>query len=67
MTRRLPGPKHGRWLNLAEIELSVLSTQCLDRRIPDKAMLIEEVAARGLSGTRGTPKPTGNSPRPMHV
>jgi uncharacterized small protein (DUF1192 family) len=31
---------------MAEIELSVLSTQCLDRRIPDKAMLTEEVAAR---------------------
>jgi uncharacterized small protein (DUF1192 family) len=30
---------------MAEIELSVLSTQCLDRRIPDKAMLTEEVAA----------------------
>ena len=38
-------PKHGSWLNMAEIELSVLSTQCLDRRIPDKAMLTEEVAA----------------------
>jgi uncharacterized small protein (DUF1192 family) len=30
---------------MAEIELSVLSTQCLDRRIPDKTMLTEEVAA----------------------
>ncbi len=38
-------PKHGSWLNMAEIKLSVLSTQCLDRRIPDKAMLTEEVAA----------------------
>ncbi len=38
-------PKHGSWLNMAEIELSVLSTQCVDRRIPDKAMLTEEVAA----------------------
>jgi uncharacterized small protein (DUF1192 family) len=38
-------PKHGSWLNMAEIELSALSTQCLDRRIPDKAMLTEEVAA----------------------
>ena len=28
-------PKHGSWLNMAEIELSVLTTQCLDRRIPD--------------------------------
>jgi uncharacterized small protein (DUF1192 family) len=38
-------PKHGSWLNMAEIELSVLTTQCLDRRIPDKAMLTEETAA----------------------
>lgn len=28
-------PKHGSWLNMAEIELSVLKGQCLDRRIPD--------------------------------
>jgi hypothetical protein len=28
-------PKHGSWLNMAEIELSILSRQCLDRRIPD--------------------------------
>ena len=38
-------PKHGSWLDMAESELSVLSTQCLDRRIPDKQMLVEEVAA----------------------
>jgi uncharacterized small protein (DUF1192 family) len=38
-------PKHGSWLNMAETELSVLSGQCLDRRIPDKAMLTEEAAA----------------------
>lgn len=38
-------PKHGSWLNVAEIELSVLAGQCLDRRIPDTAMLIREVAA----------------------
>ena len=38
-------PKHGSWLDLAESELSVLSTQCLDRRIPDKQKLTEEVAA----------------------
>jgi len=37
-------PKHGSWLNMAEIELSVLSRQCLDRRIPDEATLKEEVA-----------------------
>jgi DDE superfamily endonuclease len=38
-------PKHGSWLDMAESELSVLTVQCLDRRIPDKQTLIEEVAA----------------------
>ena len=38
-------PKHGSWLDMAESELSVLSSQCLDRRIPDKTTLTEEVAA----------------------
>jgi hypothetical protein len=38
-------PKHGSWLNMAEIELSVLSRQCLDRRIPDLDTLTQEVAA----------------------
>jgi len=38
-------PKHGSWLNIAEIELSVLDRQCLDRRIPDKSTLEAEVLA----------------------
>lgn len=38
-------PKHGSWLNMAEIELSALVRQCLDRRIPDKDFLIREVKA----------------------
>ena len=38
-------PKHGSWLNMAEIEFSALSRQCLDRRIPDQTMLTSEVAA----------------------
>ena len=38
-------PKHGSWLNMAEIELSVLSRQCLDRRIPDPDTLKQEIAA----------------------
>jgi hypothetical protein len=38
-------PKHGSWLNLAESELGVLSSQCLDRRIADKHTLSEEIAA----------------------
>ncbi len=33
-------PKHGSWLNMAETELSVLTSQCLDRRISDKALLL---------------------------
>jgi hypothetical protein len=37
-------PKHGSWLNMAETELSVLATQCLDRRIPDQTTLCQEVA-----------------------
>jgi hypothetical protein len=38
-------PKHGSWLTMAEIELSVVSRQCLERRIPDQPTLITEVAA----------------------
>lgn len=38
-------PKHGSWLNMAEIELSILSRQCLDRRMPDQEILIREIAA----------------------
>jgi hypothetical protein len=49
-------PKHGSWLNLAEVELSVLARQCLDRRIPDRDTLAREVAAwearRNVAGVR---------------
>jgi hypothetical protein len=38
-------PKHGSWLNIAESEFSVLSRQCLDRRIPDQETLIREIKA----------------------
>jgi len=38
-------PKHGSWLNIAEIELSVFTEQCLDRRIPDMATLQQEAKA----------------------
>jgi DDE superfamily endonuclease len=38
-------PKHGSWLNMAEIELSVLHRQCLDRRLPDVPTLTQEVHA----------------------
>jgi hypothetical protein len=49
-------PKHGSWLNLAELELSALARQCLARRIPDRATLAAEVAAwaaaRNAAGVR---------------
>lgn len=38
-------PKHGSWLNVAEIELSVFTKQCLDRRIPDMTTLQQEAKA----------------------
>ncbi len=41
-------PVHGSWLNIAEIELNVLNSQCLDRRIPNKETLIKEVVAWNL-------------------
>jgi hypothetical protein len=47
-------PKHGSWLNLAELELAVLAQQCLDRRLADQATLEREVtawqAARNAAG-----------------
>lgn len=38
-------PKHGSWLNMAEIEINVLSSQCLRQRIPDRETMIAEVGA----------------------
>ena len=38
-------PKHGNWLDMAETELSILTKQCLDRRIPDQPTLVAEVTA----------------------
>lgn len=38
-------PKHASWLNMVEIEIGVMVNQCLDRRIPDKATLIKQIAA----------------------
>jgi hypothetical protein len=36
-------PKHASWLNMVEIEIGVMVGQCLDRRIPDKALLVSEI------------------------
>jgi transposase len=38
-------PKHASWLNMVEIEIGVMVKQCLDRRIPDKATLVSEIAS----------------------
>ena len=38
-------PKHASWLNMVEIEIGVMVQQCLDRRIPEKATLVTEIAA----------------------
>ena len=38
-------PKHGSWLNMAEIEIGVLARQCLERRIPDQSTLRREIEA----------------------
>ncbi len=58
-------PKHGSWLNMAEIELSVLSRQCLDRRVPNFESLQTEACAwqerRDAAGHRST----GVSPQKM--
>lgn len=49
-------PKHGSWLNMAECEFAVLLRQCLDRRIPSKAVLKDEIEAweqvRNAAGSR---------------
>ncbi len=46
-------PKHGSWLNMVEIELSILARQCLDRRLPDLAM-----ARRGVAAWEQGPEPS---------
>jgi hypothetical protein len=49
---------------MAESELGVLSGQCLDRRIPNKSSLVEEVAAWENSRNNNMSKPTGSSALP---
>jgi uncharacterized small protein (DUF1192 family) len=50
-------PKHGSWLDMAKFELSVLSIQCLGRRIADKQTLTDEVAAWEASRNKKHAKP----------
>lgn len=49
-------PKHGSWLNMAELEFAILSRQCLHRRLPDPVVLQREIAAweAGRNKTRAT-------------
>ncbi len=47
-----PPPKHGSWLNVAEIELSVMIRQCLNRRIDQLETLREQVAAWQMARDR---------------
>lgn len=51
-------PKHGSWLNMAEIEIGVMSGQCLGRRIPERTTLKREVAA--WEGERNQRRATAN-------
>ena len=55
-------PKHGSWLNVAEVELNVMTRQCLNRRIDSLKILHEEVAAWQASRDRIPAKVTGSSP-----
>jgi transposase len=45
-------PKHASWLNMVEIEIGVMVAQCLNRRIPDKAIIVREIAAWERSRNR---------------
>jgi hypothetical protein len=55
-------PKPGSWLDMAEAERAVLSSQCLDRRIPDQQVVKDEVQAWEAVCKASTPRPTGTSP-----
>jgi hypothetical protein len=60
-----PFAQHGSWLTVAEIELSVLSRQCLDRRIESMKKLCCEVAAWEETRNERQERFGGNLPRPM--
>jgi len=54
-------PKHGSWLDLAESELGILSSQCLDRRIPTNKPSSTKSPPGSTTAIPDTPKPTGTS------
>ena len=53
-------PTHGSWLNVAEVELNVMTRQCLNRRIDSLEILHDEVAAWQASETASRPRSTGS-------
>jgi DDE superfamily endonuclease len=56
-------PKHASWLNMVEIEIGVLASQCLDRRIESFTRLVAETAAsskQGMKAGASRAEPTGN-------
>ena len=55
-------PKHGSWLDMAESELAILASQCLDRRIPNKPALETQCPLGQKRETQKTPKQIGTSP-----
>ena len=60
-------PKHGSWLNMAEIELGILSRQCLDRRLPDALTLHRLVTIWQTKRNQRQVKSTGSSLLPTLV
>ena len=60
-------PKHGSWLNMAEIELSVLQRQCLDAASPMKARSSAKSRLGNTSATRSRPLSIGAFQSPMHA
>jgi hypothetical protein len=59
-------PKHGSWLNMAELEFSVLGRQCLDRRLPDHDSLARGCGLAKAAQSRACDRLSGASRSPMH-
>lgn len=60
-------PKYGSWLNMAELEVSVLARQCLHRRLPDPDTLTRGVAAWEAARNAAGSRVIGTSPRQMRA
>jgi hypothetical protein len=60
-------PKHASWLNMAEIEIGILSRQCLDRRVPSRQLLQREVELGSRRATLRSAPSSGRSPVRMQI